>query len=104
MPEEKLVIVGGYSKGDHAKSYAKNILDNLPENVKVLGEVSETELLDLYSRCRGFICTAMRLKKLPDFGDLKDREKVLFETYNQNVNMLNNTLYGAQDYAVIGKK
>ena len=33
-------------------------------NVKVLGEVSETELLDLYSRCRGFICTAMD----EDFG------------------------------------
>jgi glycosyltransferase involved in cell wall biosynthesis len=64
MPEEKLVIVGGYSKGDHAKSYAKNIINNLPENVRVLGEVPETELLDLYSRCRGFICTAMD----EDFG------------------------------------
>lgn len=32
--------------------------------MKVLGEVSETELLDLYSRCRGFICTAMD----EDFG------------------------------------
>jgi len=46
----------------------------------------------------------MKLKKLPEFGDLKDREKVLFETFNQNINMLNNTLYGEQDYAVIGKK
>lgn len=64
MPEEKLVIIGGYSEGDHAKSYAKNIIDNLPENVKVFGEVSEVELLDLYSRCRGFICTAMD----EDFG------------------------------------
>lgn len=64
MPEEKLIIIGGYSKGDHAKSYAKNVINNLPENVKVLGEVSETELLDLYSRCKGFICTAMD----EDFG------------------------------------
>jgi glycosyltransferase involved in cell wall biosynthesis len=64
IPEEKLVIVGGYSKGDHAKSYAENIVNNLPQNVKVLGEVSETELLDLYSRCKGFICTAMD----EDFG------------------------------------
>ncbi len=64
MPEEKLIIVGGYSKGDHAQSYAKTIVNNLPANVKVLGEVSETELLDLYSRCRGFICTAMD----EDFG------------------------------------
>ncbi|HEY3361930.1 MAG TPA: glycosyltransferase [Methanosarcina sp.] len=64
MPEEKLVIIGGYSEGDHAKSYAKNIVDNLPENIKILGEVSEEELLDLYSRCRGFICTAID----EDFG------------------------------------
>ncbi|WP_410509090.1 glycosyltransferase [Methanosarcina hadiensis] len=64
MPEEKLFIVGGYSEGDHAKSYAKDVINNLPENVKVLGEVSEAELLDLYSRCKGFICTAMD----EDFG------------------------------------
>lgn len=64
MPEEKLLIVGGYSKGDHAKSYAKNVLNSLPENVEVLGEVSEEELLDLYSCCKGFICTAMD----EDFG------------------------------------
>lgn len=64
IPEEKLIIVGGYSEGDHAKSYAKNVINNLPENVKLLGEVSEAELLDLYSRCKGFICTAMD----EDFG------------------------------------
>ncbi|MGB9938737.1 glycosyltransferase [Methanosarcina sp.] len=64
MPEERLVIVGGYSKGDHAKSYAENIVNNLPQNVKVLGEISEAELLDTYSRCKGFICTAMD----EDFG------------------------------------
>lgn len=64
MPEEKLIIVGGYSEGDHAKSYAKNIIKNLPDNVKLRGEVSELELLDLYSRCKGLICTAMD----EDFG------------------------------------
>jgi len=64
MPEEKLIIVGGYSEGDHAKSYAKNVINNLPDNVKLLGEVSELELLDLYSRCKGLICTAMD----EDFG------------------------------------
>lgn len=47
---------------------------------------------------------SMRLKKLPEFGDLKDREKLISETYNQNIDMLNNVLYGAQDYAIIGKK
>ena len=28
MPDEELVIVGGYSKGDHAKGYAENIVKN----------------------------------------------------------------------------
>lgn len=64
MPDEELVIVGGYSKGDHAKGYAENIVKNLPRNVKVLGEISEAELLDAYSRCKGIICTAMD----EDFG------------------------------------
>ena len=64
MPEEKLIIVGGYAKGDHAEKYAENISNNLPHNVKILGEVSELELIDLYARCRGFICTALD----EDFG------------------------------------
>lgn len=64
MPEEKLVIVGGYAKGDHAESYARNITRDLPSNVTLAGELSETELLDLYSRCRGLICTALD----EDFG------------------------------------
>ncbi|WP_269849796.1 glycosyltransferase [Methanosarcina horonobensis] len=42
----------------------KNIIKNLPDNVKLRGEVSELELLDLYSRCKGLICTAMD----EDFG------------------------------------
>ncbi len=64
MPDEKLIIVGGYAKGDHAEKYAKNINNKLPSNVKILGEVSEQELIDLYSRCRGLICTALD----EDFG------------------------------------
>lgn len=64
MPGEKLIIVGGYAKGDHAEKYAKNISNNLPPNVQILGEVSEQELIDLYSRCKGLICTALD----EDFG------------------------------------
>lgn len=56
--------MGGYAKGDHAEKYAKHISNKLPDNVNILGEVSETELIDLYSRCRGFICTALD----EDFG------------------------------------
>jgi glycosyltransferase involved in cell wall biosynthesis len=31
----------------------------MPENVKMLGTVSEEKLVDLYSRCKGLICTAV---------------------------------------------
>jgi glycosyltransferase involved in cell wall biosynthesis len=64
MPGERLVIVGGYAAGDHAARYARGIMGRLPENVTVLGEVSEKDLIDLYSRCRGLVCTAMD----EDFG------------------------------------
>ncbi|RSD35077.1 MAG: mannosyltransferase [Methanohalophilus sp.] len=64
MPDEKLVIVGGYAKGDHAESYARTLYNDLPENIKIIGEIKDDELRDLYSRCRGFICTAID----EDFG------------------------------------
>ncbi len=64
MPDEKLVICGGYAKGDHAAKYAEHLMENVPDNVEILGEVSESELLSLYSRCRGLICTAVD----EDFG------------------------------------
>lgn len=64
MPDERLVIVGGYSEGDHAASYVNSIRRSLPGNVELRGEVSEEELVDLYSRCKGFITTALD----EDFG------------------------------------
>ncbi len=59
MPEERLIIVGGYAKGDHAAKYAEKLHQNLPSNVTIRGEMNEAELQDLYARCRGHICTAM---------------------------------------------
>jgi len=64
MTDEKLIIVGGYAKGDHAEKYAKNISKGLPQNIDILGEISEQELIDLYARCKGLICTAVD----EDFG------------------------------------
>jgi glycosyltransferase involved in cell wall biosynthesis len=64
MPEENLIIVGGYAAGDHASKYAKRIRIHLPPNVTMLGEVPEDMLIDLYARCRGHICTALD----EDFG------------------------------------
>jgi glycosyltransferase involved in cell wall biosynthesis len=64
VPEENLVIVGGFAAGDHAAKYARRIRMHLPPNVTMLGEVPEDTLIDLYARCRGHICTALD----EDFG------------------------------------
>jgi glycosyltransferase involved in cell wall biosynthesis len=58
MKDEKLLIVGGYAKADHASPYAKNLSRNLPCNVELLGEIAEEELIRLYANCKGFITTA----------------------------------------------
>lgn len=64
MPDEKLVVIGGYATGDHASEYMKRLSRQLPSNVTLLGEVTEPRLLDLYAGCKGLICTAMD----EDFG------------------------------------
>jgi glycosyltransferase involved in cell wall biosynthesis len=58
LPDEQLLIVGGYAEGDHSSPYAKKIQQNLPKNVEIRGEVPEGELIDLYARCKGLVCTA----------------------------------------------
>ena len=62
LPEEKLVIVGGYTKGDRTESYVSSLRP--PPNVTLMGEVPEAALADLYGRCRGFLTTALD----EDFG------------------------------------
>lgn len=64
MPDQNLIIAGGFSKGDHAQKYTKQLLRDLPDNVSVLGEIPEEELIDLYANCRGLVCTALD----EDFG------------------------------------
>ncbi len=64
MPQEKLVIVGGYATGDHAAKYHHSLIKDIPDNVKMLGAIPEEELIDLYARCKGLICTALD----EDFG------------------------------------
>ena len=59
MPEERLIIVGGYAPGDHASRYAEKIKQTLPLNVILCGEIPEEELRDLYSCCKAHICTAL---------------------------------------------
>jgi glycosyltransferase involved in cell wall biosynthesis len=64
LPEERLLIVGGYAEADHASMYATSLQKNLPDNVKLLGTVQEEELIQLYSQCKGFIITSID----EDFG------------------------------------
>lgn len=66
MPDHNLVIVGGMGSGDHAAPYAMKIrtLAERFKNITILGQVSDDELIDLYSRCTGLICTAIE----EDFG------------------------------------
>jgi len=64
IPDEKLVIVGDYTKGDYFSKYAEKIKLDLPKNIEIFSTVAEKELLDLYSRCKGFVSTA----KDEDFG------------------------------------
>jgi O-antigen chain-terminating methyltransferase len=45
-----------------------------------------------------------RLIKIEAVTDLNDNERKNLDIYNHNVEMLNTVLFGAQDYAVIGKK
>ncbi|HYM39404.1 MAG TPA: glycosyltransferase [Thermoplasmata archaeon] len=62
LPSEKLVIVGGYSKGDWTERYVAGLRP--PPNVTLLGEITDAELVDLYARCRGLVTTAVD----EDFG------------------------------------
>jgi len=64
MPDQRLVIIGGFAFGDHAAAYAKKIQTALPPNIVFLGEIPDADLYDLFARCRGLICTA----KDEDFG------------------------------------
>ena len=45
-----------------------------------------------------------RLRKLPLAKVTDEETNAFFESYNRNIKLLNRILYGAQDYAVTGKK
>ncbi len=45
-----------------------------------------------------------RLRKFELSPGLGDRERRMAETYNHNIDILNDLLFGAEDYAVIGRK
>ena len=62
LSTERLIIIGGYAKGDHAEKYFKKLKP--PKNVEIKEQVSENELIRLYNNCKAFITTALN----EDFG------------------------------------
>ncbi len=46
----------------------------------------------------------LRLRKIPVFEEMGEADRQHAEIYNRNIDLLNGTLYGAQDYAIVGKK
>jgi len=59
LPDEHLWIVGGFADADNSSTYAKKLKENLPQNVKLLGSVTEQELIRLYAQCKAFIITSI---------------------------------------------
>ena len=63
LPNERLIIIGGYARGDHAEKYL-NKITYLPNNIEIKGQIGEKELIELYANCKAFITTALD----EDFG------------------------------------
>ncbi|MGB9938734.1 class I SAM-dependent methyltransferase [Methanosarcina sp.] len=73
-----------------------------PETLKFLLE--STGFTELETFFISPVSEDTRLEKFPVFEGVSDREKAITEIYNRNIDLLNSRLYGAQDYAVVGKK
>jgi O-antigen chain-terminating methyltransferase len=73
-----------------------------PETLKFLLESTGFTALETYFISP--VSEEARLQKLPIFKGAGSKEKLMTEIYNQNIDILNNRLFGPQDYAVIGKK
>ena len=72
-----------------------------PETLKFL--LGSSGFREIETRFFSPVPDDIRLKKIDAEGaSEKDRKRI--EVYNHNIDMLNTILYGAQDYAAIGKK
>jgi 2-polyprenyl-3-methyl-5-hydroxy-6-metoxy-1,4-benzoquinol methylase len=72
-----------------------------PETLKFL--VNTVGFRDIETKFSSPVSSEMKLQKLPNLED-QNENRSMIEISNQNIDMINNALYGAQDYAVIGKK
>jgi 2-polyprenyl-3-methyl-5-hydroxy-6-metoxy-1,4-benzoquinol methylase len=73
-----------------------------PETLKFL--LASTGFRDLDTKFFSPVGEDARLQKVPISDNMEEWAKSYLEVYNHNIDKLNNILYGAQDYAVIGKK
>ena len=58
LPGEHLVIVGSYERARHFTKYVKHLKKLKPDNVEFLSWIDQSALIDLYSKCKGFITTS----------------------------------------------
>ncbi len=72
-----------------------------PETLKFL--MASVNFREIETRFFSPIPDELRLRKINIEG-VEERDRHPMEVYNHNIDMLNNILYGAQDYMVIGKK
>jgi O-antigen chain-terminating methyltransferase len=73
-----------------------------PETLKFL--LTSVGFRDLNIRYFSPVSEEARLQKAAINNSMEEWAKNYLEVYNHNIEKLNNILYGAQDYAVIGKK
>jgi 2-polyprenyl-3-methyl-5-hydroxy-6-metoxy-1,4-benzoquinol methylase len=73
-----------------------------PETLKFL--LDTTGFREIETKFLSSVPSEMKLQKLSDNSSSADISKSMIEICNQNIDLINNALYGAQDYAVIGKK
>ena len=73
-----------------------------PETLKFL--LNTTGFRDIETKFSSPVPSEIKLQKLPDLEGLAEKSRLLVGICNQNIDMINNALYGAQDYAIIGKK
>jgi glycosyltransferase involved in cell wall biosynthesis len=64
LPNENLLIVGGYARRDKGLVAYHKLFADLPPNVKILGIIPQERLLELYATCKGVVYTPID----EDFG------------------------------------
>ncbi len=72
-----------------------------PETLKFL--MASVNFREIDTRFFSPILDEMKLRKINIEG-VEENDKHLMDVYNHNIDLLNDLLYGAQDYVVIGKK